>query len=139
MQVTVTDFHSQYDAIRTVRTNVFIVEQQIPVELEYDDDDHHCLHAVAWQDQAPVGTARLDVRQDGRIGRVAVIKQFRRRGIGTLLMEALEQEARSRGLSKLWFHSQISAVPFYQALGYQAYGEEYMEANIPHVSMEKWL
>lgn len=139
VEIIVSDFKSQFDAIRAVRTDVFVVEQQIPLELEYDDDDRHCTHAVAWVGTTPIGTARLDLKQNGRVGRVSVLRQFRRGGVGTRLMQALEQEARRHGLPKLWFHSQVSAVPFYQALGYQAYGEEYLEADIPHLSMEKLL
>jgi predicted GNAT family N-acyltransferase len=138
-QVVISNYDEQYDAIRAVRTQVFLVEQHIPPELEYDDDDLTCLHAVAWEGAQPVGTARLDVRQDGRVGRVAVIKAYRRRGIGSMLMRALEAEATRAGLSRIWFHSQLSAVPFYRSLGYELFGEEYMEANIPHRSMEKSL
>jgi predicted GNAT family N-acyltransferase len=136
-RVIISDFQQQYEALRAVRNSVFIVEQQIPAALEYDDADLRCLHAVAWDGQKPVGTARLDVLEDGRIGRVAVLKDYRRRGVGSLLMQELEQIARSRGLVRLWFHSQISAVPFYESLGYSTYGEEYLEAGIPHLSMEK--
>lgn len=138
-QVIISDFKKQYDALRAVRTEVFIVEQQIPADLEYDQADLHCLHAVAWDGPLPVGTARLDALEDGRIGRVAVLKDYRRRGVGSLLMRGLEQAAKSKGLGRLWFHSQISAVPFYESLGYQTFGAEYLEAGIPHLSMEKLI
>jgi predicted GNAT family N-acyltransferase len=139
VEIVVSDFKMQFDAIRAVRMEVFVVEQQIPLELEYDADDWHCTHAVAWDGAKPIGTARLDLKQQGRVGRVSVLRQFRRGGIGTRLMHALEQEARRHGLPKLWFHSQVSAVPFYETLGYRAFGEEYLEADIPHLSMEKLL
>lgn len=139
IHVIISDLNQQYEALRAVRNEVFIVEQQIPADLEYDDADLRCLHAVAWDGPTPVGTARLDLEQNGRIGRVAVLKHYRRRGIGSMLMQELEQAAVSNGLVRLWFHSQVSAVPFYQARGYQTFGEEFLEADIPHLSMEKWL
>jgi predicted GNAT family N-acyltransferase len=139
VQVVISDFHTQYDAIRAVRSDVFLIEQAIPPELEYDDDDLTCIHAVAWDHSRPIGTARLDINQQGRIGRVSVLKEYRRQGIGSMLMQTLENEAKSKGLQRIWFHSQVSAVPFYLALGYRPYGEEYLEANIPHLSMEKIL
>jgi predicted GNAT family N-acyltransferase len=138
-RVVISDYQTQNDAIRAVRTEVFLVEQEIPPELEYDNDDLTCLHAVAWNGDLAVGTARLDVKQEGRIGRVAVLKNYRRQGIGSMLMHSLEESAKSNGLRRIWFHSQVSAVPFYLSLGYRPYGEEYLEANIPHLSMEKEL
>lgn len=138
-KVIISDFLKQHDAIRAVRTEVFLIEQQIPPELEYDEDDWICIHAVAWHESIPVGTARLDVAQAGRVGRVSVLRNYRRNGIGSLLMQALEAEAKAQGLRRIWFHSQVSAVPFYRSLGYRSYGEEYLEANIPHLSMEKDL
>ena len=133
------EFRSQIDAIRQVRTDVFVREQAIPIELEYDEHDLTCSHAVAYDGLIAVATGRLDFQQHGRIGRVAVLKNYRRRGLGTLIMQALENAARSGNLDHLWFHAQISAVPFYLSLGYQVVGEEFIEENIPHVSMEKRL
>lgn len=139
LTIRVSDFQQQYDAIRAVRTEVFLVEQAIPPELEYDQHDLTSIHVVVYDHQKPVGTGRLDVHQSGRIGRVAVLKSFRRQGIGRQIMTTLEQQAVEIGLNQIWFHSQITAVPFYRALGYESEGEIFMEANIPHVAMRKKL
>ncbi len=135
----VSDFQMQTAAIRDVRTDVFVREQAIPFELEYDENDLTCTHAVAYDGLKPVATGRLDFQQQGRIGRVAVLESYRRRGLGTLIMQALEKEARAGNLTQIWFHAQVSAVPFYLSLGYAVVGDEFMEADIPHVSMEKQL
>ena len=97
------------------------------------------LKAVVYDGLKAVATGRLDFQQQGRIGRVAVLESYRRRGLGTLVMQALEEVARSGKADQLWFHAQISAVPFYLSLGYSVVGDEFMEADIPHVSMEKQL
>ncbi|MEM8733582.1 MAG: GNAT family N-acetyltransferase, partial [Planctomycetota bacterium] len=94
-------------------------------------------HALATIGAQPVATGRIDVQKEGKIGRVAVLADFRRLGIGSRMMEALENFASEQGLRKVWFHAQQSAIPFYRSLGYEAVGEEFMEADIPHVMMEK--
>lgn len=137
MEMIVSDFNEQLQAIREVRTAVFLVEQSIPPELEYDEHDLTCRHAVAYCQQTPVATGRLDIHQDGKVGRVAVLKAFRRQGFGSQIMHALETEALKLGLKRIWFHSQVSAIPFYRSLGYQVIGEEFQEAGIPHRKMEK--
>jgi predicted GNAT family N-acyltransferase len=137
LRTVVSDYHSQSAAIRVVRNDVFLREQAIPPELEQDDRDAICWHAVIYDGETPIATGRLDVEQDGRIGRVAVLETHRRRGLGTLVMEALAEKAQAENLPKLWFHAQRSAVPFYLSLGYRAVGDEYLEAGIPHLTMEK--
>ena len=135
----VTDYSTQFTAIRAVREEVFIREQAIDPELEYDQYDNRCWHAVVYENDRPIGTGRLDVSQHGKIGRVAVLKSYRRRGVGTRVMEGLEAKARLEKLSELWFHSQLTAVAFYESLGYQVFGNEFLEAGIPHLEMKKKL
>ncbi|HIE55956.1 MAG TPA: GNAT family N-acetyltransferase, partial [Chromatiaceae bacterium] len=88
------------EQLRLVREKVFVVEQKVPLELEWDGLDSQCLHLLAEDDQGdPIGTARL--LPDGHIGRMAVLKPWRGRGVGTALLNALMQEGRRRGLSVL--------------------------------------
>jgi predicted GNAT family N-acyltransferase len=149
-RIELSDFDSQFSAIRAVRTEVFLVEQKIDPELEFDQHDLTALHVVAYQVTTPtetpmetplkpIGTGRLDIRQQGRIGRVAVLAPYRRQGVGRQLMLALESAALDHQLPEIWFHSQVSAVPFYQSLGYTTEGEVFLEANIPHLLMRKKL
>lgn len=122
-----------------VRRTVFVIEQNVPEEIETDDRDAVCTHVVAYLESQPVGTGRVDFAKDGKVGRVAVLKAFRRRGVGHRIMREIETLAREAGMGKLWFHAQTSAIPFYESLGYQADGGVFYEADIPHRRMEKTL
>ena len=136
--VTTTYQASQID-IMFVRRAVFIDEQSVPAELEIDGLDDRCLHALALVGEKAVGTARIDLEDGGKVGRVAVLSDYRRRGIGTRLMAALVRAAREHGLCSIWFHAQEFAIPFYEKLGYSVEGESFMEAGIPHRTMRKRL
>ncbi len=120
-----------------VRSRVFVAEQRVPVEIESDGRDDACVHVVVRLGDEPVATGRI--APDGKVGRVAVLSDHRREGLGRIVMAALEDEARRRGRMRVWFHAQESAVGFYERLGYRRYGERFFEADIPHFAMEKSL
>jgi predicted GNAT family N-acyltransferase len=124
--------------IRRVRDTVFVREQAVPLELEWDGEDPHALHVIALDpDDEVVGTGRL--LPDGHIGRMAVLPDWRRQGVGTALLQALLEEATRAGLSRVFLHAQTSAVDFYARYGFIARGEEFMDAGIPHYYMERDL
>lgn len=126
------------DGARSVRVAVFVQEQQIPEELEWDGLDPQCLHALALDEAGrAIGTARLTPA--GRIGRMAVLPPWRGCGVGTALLETLLEAARSRGIQIVCLHAQTTAVGFYARFGFQAVGEVFLEAGIPHVGMERAL
>ena len=117
-----------------LRHAVFVVEQHVPEDLEYDAFDPVSLHAVAFDaSDRPVGTGRL--LPDGRIGRMAVARPERGRGVGAALLSALVEEARLRGDREVVLAAQAHATPFYQRAGFRAYGEPFVEAGIDHVMM----
>ena len=137
MNVAAADFERDYASIRSVRFAVFVDEQQIPRELEMDDRDAHCEHWLAKNARgAAIGTVRLDVGANGKVGRLAVLASERGRGVGRALMLALHERARQRGLARVWCHAQISAAPFYESLGYRITSEPFEEAGIEHVRMD---
>ncbi|MGB5440274.1 MAG: GNAT family N-acetyltransferase [Gammaproteobacteria bacterium] len=122
------------EALTAVRRIVFIEEQQVPQALELDELDrisHHVL--VSAKDGQPIATGRIG--PDGRIGRMAVLKAYRRRGIGSALLAALLDHARQNGLAGVYLHAQLSAIPFYEKHGFVAEGESFMDAGIAHKSM----
>ena len=124
------------EALLAVRAEVFVVEQRVPVELEDDGSDVGCWQVLAEDGEGrPVGTARLGV--NGRVGRVAVLREMRRCGVGRLLMAAVSGIAEREGISELMLHAQLTSVAFYSSLGFEAYGEEFEEAGIAHVSMRR--
>lgn len=130
------DFTADFAAIRLVRETVFIDEQRVPRELEFDDRDPLCRHVLAFDGERAVGTGRLDVDYGGKIGRVAVVASHRRSGVGAAIMERLHAIAREAGLPRLWCHAQLTAVPFYERLGYVSEGPTFEEAGIEHERME---
>jgi len=137
MNITAADFERDYASIRSVRFAVFVDEQQIPRELEMDDRDVHCMHWLARNERGvAIGTVRLDLGANGKVGRLAVLASERGQGVGRALMLALHELARARGLARVWCHAQISAVPFYESLGYRITSEPFAEAGIEHVRME---
>jgi predicted GNAT family N-acyltransferase len=121
-------------ALRLLREAVFIKEQSVPVELEWDGEDGAALHLLATDDNDhPLGTARM--LADGHIGRVAVLREWRNRGVGQALMLRMLQEAQARAYPEVFLDAQIDALGFYQRLGFQAEGEVFMDAGIPHRHM----
>ncbi|OGB26617.1 MAG: GNAT family N-acetyltransferase [Burkholderiales bacterium RIFCSPLOWO2_02_FULL_57_36] len=133
-RITIGDWDAQQLHARTVRDDVFINEQNIPVELEWDEMDRVSLHAVVIGEAGqPIGTGRL--LPDGHIGRMAVTRVLRGAGIGGAILEALMQQARKRGDKAVLLNAQIRAEPFYARYGFTREGEEFMEAGIPHIRM----
>jgi predicted GNAT family N-acyltransferase len=130
------DFTADFASLRLVRETVFIAEQRVPADLEFDERDPLCRHVLALEDAAPVGTGRLDIDYGGKVGRVAVLAGSRRSGVGTAVMQRLHAIAREHALPKLWCHAQLTAVPFYERLGYRRLGPVFDEAGIDHVRME---
>ena len=122
-----------------VRHAVFVVEQGVPLELERDELDASAVHVVAASGGEVVGTARLTRESELRIGRVAVLPSWRRRGVAGMLVSALEAEARRLGASEVSLHSQSYVQSLYAKLGYEVAGEPFVEAGIDHVLMIKRL
>ena len=126
------------EPLRAVRRTVFIEEQHVPEELEWDDEDARSRHVLAaTEDGKPVGTGRL--LRDGHIGRMAVLREWRGRGVGSALMERLLRLAHEMGHEMVSLHAQTHAVGFYARHGFSVAGGEFMEAGIPHVVMTRYL
>ncbi len=124
-----------------VRQTVFVEEQGVDEALEYDEHEDEATHFVAYDGDEPIGAARLREPNSGlgKVERVAVLESRRDAGVGRDLMLAVEDRAFEQGLEALKLHSQTRAAEFYRGLGYEQYGEEFMEADIPHVKMRKSL
>lgn len=128
------DWATQKAGARLVREEVFIQEQQIPPEEEWDNLDEECLHAVAYDSKGDVvGTGRL--LPDGHVGRMAVRVPGRGSGVGGAILLKLMQEVQARGHGDVVLSAQIRAEKFYGRYGFVREGEEYLDAGIPHVQM----
>jgi len=130
------------DPARKIRTEVFIDEQRVPLEMEWDEADDVCMHAVVFNrlGQA-LATGRLLPSDNGtaKIGRVAVNRVLRGSGVGKQVMDALIDAARRRGDKRIVLHAQRTAESFYRGLGFAVHGEEFEEAGIPHIEMTREL
>jgi predicted GNAT family N-acyltransferase len=133
-RLTLGDWHSQQNDAQAIRYDVFVIEQKVPVELEWDEWDAVCLHAVVHDASGQaVGTGRL--LPDGHIGRMAVRSAARGGGIGGMILETLMEQARKRGDRAVQLNAQTHAEAFYRRYGFVRDGAEFMEAGIPHIHM----
>jgi len=126
------------DAARAIRSAVFVQEQRIPAELEWDDADASCVHALAVNRfGVPLATGRLQAHAPGvaKVGRMAVASVLRGSGIGRQVLDALIEVSRARGDREVMLHAQLSAAPFYARAGFAPRGPVFEEAGIPHVEM----
>ncbi|MBP6058619.1 MAG: GNAT family N-acetyltransferase [Nitrosomonas sp.] len=127
-------WQDEASVLRIIRTTVFIHEQRIPEDLEWDDFDLVSMHVLALNsDEQPIGTARL--LPDGHIGRMAVLKEWRGKGLGTAMLLRILEELRNRRIQKAILNAQTTAIKFYEKFGFQVSGKEFTEAEIPHVKM----
>jgi YbgC/YbaW family acyl-CoA thioester hydrolase len=142
VEVRVGDWDSLGGDASAIRTTVFVEEQRIPAEMEWDAADNECLHAVAYNRLGlPLATGRLLQHAPGvaKIGRMAVSQSLRGSGVGRQVLEALMKAARARGDREAVLHAQTSAAPFYLRTGFVPRGPEFEEAGIAHIEMVRGL
>lgn len=126
------------ETARAIRYAVFVEEQGVPVELEWDDQDDVSWHALAMSANGePLATGRL--LPDGHIGRMAVLRTARGTGVGARVLDALVGKAGALGYRELILNAQTHAAPFYARAGFAQVGAEFEEAGIPHVEMRRTL
>jgi predicted GNAT family N-acyltransferase len=150
-QVRVAEDPADRDACFAVRKDVFVAEQGVPEDIEYDAHDAGAVHVLAvGEDGVPLGTGRLLYGAEaagktggdpgvGSLGRLAVTRAARGLGVGAALVRAIEEAARARGHAAVDLHAQTHALGFYEKLGYEAYGPEFPDAGIPHRAMRRAL
>ena len=132
--VRVADWHAEGELIRHIRETVFIGEQRVPPELEWDEHETTSTHFLAFDAKRDaVGTGRL--QPDGKITRMAVLPAARGAGVGAALLEALLYAAIHQGKAVPWLHAQADAVGFYEPFGFTVVGDPFMEAGIEHRKM----
>ena len=119
-----------------IRMRVFVKEQGVPEEIELDRDDERAVHFLATASGKAVGTARVVMRRgSSKVGRMAVVKSSRRKGIGKKLLQRAIAAAIELGARKVYLHAQVPVIGFYQSLGFHAVGPVFEEAGIPHRKM----
>lgn len=132
IQIQSATWESCQETLRDIRTRVFIQEQGVPEDLEWDEQDPASRHWLVWRDGLAIATARLTPQ--GQIGRMAVLAEWRHQGIGTRLLDTIVSSCRNDGIS-VFLNAQLSAHDFYLRNGFNAQGAIFTEAGIPHVRM----
>ncbi|PDY48800.1 GNAT family N-acetyltransferase [Bacillus pseudomycoides] len=138
MQAQIVQTDQQLRDAFSVRKQVFVEEQHVSAEEEYDQFEKTAKHVVIYDDDIPVGAGRFRIAQGiGKMERICVLSSHRKKGIGKIIMDALEAYAKEESLPKLKLHAQTHAESFYKKLGYETVSDVFMEADIPHVVMIK--
>lgn len=127
----------EFDQVFRIRKEVFVVEQAVPEDEEWDEFEHICKHYLAYWGDIPVGTARWrrTLSGDYKLERFAVLLPYRGRGVGEAILEAVLKDVPRQENSKIYLHAQISAKGFYEKNGFVPEGKEFDEAGIRHMKM----
>lgn len=133
MKIIETSWKDHEAQLHAVRKAVFIDEQGVPENEEWDEQDSQAYHWLAYVGDQPVGTVRM--LRDGHIGRMAVLKSHRSQGIGKALLARVIRHAKMQNRRQVWLHSQLHAMGFYESFGFAASGPEFQDAGIPHRTM----
>jgi predicted GNAT family N-acyltransferase len=133
--VSLVSWHDGEPLLRAIREAVFIREQGVPEELEWDELDETCRHALALSSKGDaIGCGRMSA--NGHIGRMAVLPEWREQKVGTAIMEAFLDYARVHDYKQVDVDAQTYAVPFYRTFGFVEQGEPFMDAGLPHIKMQ---
>ncbi len=135
IQIRIASWTDDKEALSAIRKQVFIDEQMVPEELEWDEYDDLSTHYLATLNGEAIASARL--KSDGQIGRMAVLPLYRNRGTGSKLLNFVLKDATAKMIKQVYLHAQVSAMLFYEKHGFTAKGEIFYEANIPHQEMLK--
>jgi predicted GNAT family N-acyltransferase len=138
IRVAKADWLKDNTTIRHIRYLVFVEEQEVPLELDFDGRDPGCVHVVAYDEKGvSVGTGR--VQKDGKIGRMAVLREQRKKGVGRAMLERLVELAKELGCTEVYLDAQEAAMGFYVRNGFEAEGDVFIDAGIQHRRMRRRL
>lgn len=135
IKIRIASWDSDQDSLARIRRLVFIEEQNVPEDMEWDEYDDSATHFLISLDNKVIATARL--KTDGQIGRMAVLAEYRNKGIGSKLLQYVLLVAKQQKLKNVYLHAQVSAIAFYKKHGFTTCGHVFYEANIPHREMSK--
>lgn len=135
LKIKVADWKTDSIDLKAIRLKVFVEEQNVPLELEWDEYDESSVHFLATLNGKVVAVARL--KTDGQIGRMAVLREYRNQGIGSRLLQFILQYATQNNIDNIYLHAQVTAIPFYENNNFIATGETFYDANIAHRTMLK--
>lgn len=137
LRLEVASWQTDHDILRKLREQVFVREQSVPADIEWNGQDENCIHILAYINGLAIGCGRL--MSDGKVGRMAVLPEYRKHGVGSAILEKTINTASVSGLKHLYLHAQEHAVAFYRKAGFEAKGNSFEEAGITHVLMHRIL
>jgi predicted GNAT family N-acyltransferase len=136
IELSIANWTEAQSLVKSLRYQVFVIEQKVPEEMEWDEFDEVALHAVVTADNQTIGTGRLIINGHiAKIGRMAVQSSRRNQGIGKSILNALIQTAKEKGAQECILHAQTHAIAFYAKADFEPHGPIFDEAGIPHVEM----
>jgi predicted GNAT family N-acyltransferase len=136
ISIKITHWDEAKSQVMPIRHEIFIKEQKVPDELEWDEFDQNALHAIVKKENQVIGTARLIMDNTiAKIGRMAIQKEYRQQGLGQELLFTLLQRAKEKGAQECILHAQTHAIAFYAKADFEPHGPIFDEAGIPHVEM----
>ena len=136
LKVEVVKWIDEYDSLTMIREKVFIEEQKVTSQLEWDGMDEEAIHFLAFKDEKAIGCARaLVIEYCMQLGRIAVLKEYRGEGIGSALIEQAVTTAKLNQLSAIYISAQCHAIDFYKKFGFEVTSDIYLDAEIPHRDM----
>lgn len=140
MNVKIVENEQELQEAYQVRKEVFVDEQNVPLEEEIDQFEDEATHFVLYKADEPSGAGRFRIVDGyGKVERICVKENARKTGAGKEIMHAIESFAKEKGVPALKLHAQTHAIPFYERIGYEVISEEFLDAGIPHRTMKKQI
>ncbi|NMA02916.1 MAG: GNAT family N-acetyltransferase [Clostridia bacterium] len=140
MQIKRVKTREELKVVFNIRKAVFVLEQGVPIEDEFDEHEDYAEHVLVYYNNKPAGTGRLrEVDGAGKLERICVLASYRKLGLGKIIVTSLEKIAHDKDLQRVKLHGQTQAEEFYTRLGYQRSSDIFIEDGIPHVLMTKIL
>ncbi|WP_026693468.1 GNAT family N-acetyltransferase [Peribacillus kribbensis] len=138
MEIKRVETEQELEKAYSIRKQVFVEEQKVPLEEEIDEYENDSIHFLLYADGIPAGAGRFRVLNGiGKVERICVLSSLRKKGSGKAIMAGIETYAKEQGITDLKLNAQTQAIPFYEKLGYRVASEEFMDAGIPHRTMVK--
>jgi len=136
IELSITSWAEAQNLVKSLRNQVFVIEQKVPEDMEWDEFDQIAWHAIVTADNQTIGTGRLIINDRvAKIGRMAVQSSRRNQGIGKSILKSLIQTAKEKGAQECILHAQTHAITFYAKEDFEPHGPIFDEAGIPHVEM----
>lgn len=140
MNIKIAESNKEITDAYHIRKTVFVTEQQVPLSIEMDNYDDEAIHFIGYLNDVPILASRLRFVNDyGKLERICVLKEHRGKSFGQHVIQAMELTIKGHGYDRAVLNAQEHAINFYKKLGYRVISKPFIDAGIPHVTMEKLI